>query len=126
MSRRPSKLPATLIEAQEAAIMQHAREALKAARGAFVDGDPFERSTMHAAVRATFKKLAQGDERDALQTLQAATAGLKDAHDALVGLIGERSNPMGPGGGALPRSPQRARSAALSPTRYPPTLKPPR
>ena len=102
MSKLPattSNLPATRIEEQEEAIMQHAREALKAARAAFVDGDPFERATMHATTRTILKGLSDFDERNAARTLRLALGGSEDAHEALADLIAERgvrSAPLGP------------------------------
>ena len=79
--------------------MQHAREALKAARGAFVDGDPFDRTTMHAYVRATLQDLSDMHERNAARAVKLALAGSEDAHEALVGPIVDRnvqSKPLGP------------------------------
>ena len=95
---RPARSP-TIYAKEDAAIMQHAREALEAARGAFVDGDPFDRATMHAQVRATLKELADAHERNAARVLELALAGFEDAHEALADLISERnvrSEPLGP------------------------------
>jgi hypothetical protein len=94
MSKRQPRPPGAHVtfDPQAATMREHAREALKAARGAYVEGDPFGPEALHAAVKAVFKGLAQGHERDAYRTLRAATVGLKGAHDALVELDDERSN----------------------------------
>jgi len=92
------KLPA-IIESEEAAMMSHARAALRTARGAFADGDPFDSAAMHAHVRRTVKTLADSHERDAARVLELALAGFEDAHEALADLFAERnvrSQPLGP------------------------------
>jgi hypothetical protein len=93
------KLPATWVEAEKAAILQHARAALHAARGAFTDGDPFSRTTMHAHVRRMLKSLAELHERNCAYLLRLALAGAEDAHEVLADLIAERTlrvEPLGP------------------------------
>jgi hypothetical protein len=76
-----------LADFHEAAMTQHARDALVAVRGAFVDGDPFNTSTMQAHVRRTMKALAEHHERNAAWLLALALAGAEDAHEALADLI---------------------------------------
>jgi hypothetical protein len=81
-------------------MMQHAREALKAARGAFpLDGDPFSNQAMHRHVRRTLRTLADQYEPAAADVRELALAGAEDAHMALVDLIarrGARNEPLGP------------------------------
>ena len=81
-------------------MMQHAREALKAARGAFpLDGDPFSDAAMHTHARRTLRTLADRYEPAAAHARDLALAGAKDAHMALVDLIakrGARGEPLGP------------------------------
>jgi hypothetical protein len=90
-----------LADFHEAAMMQHARDALAAARGAFVDGDPFNSDAMHAQVRWTMKALAESDERNAAWLVSLALAGAEDAHEALRDLISERNERGEPLGSAL-------------------------
>jgi hypothetical protein len=90
------KLPAF----REAAMLQHARDALGVARGVFVDGDPFNTDTMHTQVRHMLRALADLHERNAARVVELALAGVEDAHDALLDLIAERharKEPLGPG-----------------------------
>jgi hypothetical protein len=68
-----------LADFHEAAMTQHARDAL--------DGDPFNTSTMQAHVRRTMKALAEHHERNAAWLLALALAGAEDAHEALADLI---------------------------------------
>jgi hypothetical protein len=53
---------------REAVMLQHARDALAAARDVFVDGDPFNIDTMHAQVRHMLKMLAEYHEQPGLET----------------------------------------------------------
>ena len=95
MKRSPARF-----DTEELAMMQHAREALKAARGAFpLDGDPFSDAAMHTHARRTLRTLADRYEPAAAHARDLALAGAKDAHMALVDLIakrGARGEPLGP------------------------------
>jgi hypothetical protein len=85
---------------REAAMMQHARDALAAARGAF-DGDPFSIDAMHAEVRRMLTGLAAHHERNAARAVELALAGAEDAHHALLDLNAERGARGEPPGPAL-------------------------
>src|SRR5208282_6751986 len=87
---RPPRAPARF-EAEEAAMMQHAREALRRPRGAAGEGDPFDDVVMHATLRQMLKEVADQHERNAAHMLDLALAGAEDAHEALVDLIAERN-----------------------------------
>ena len=101
--REPRTPMLTILPAdfRETVMMQHARAALVAVRGVFVDGDPFNSDTMRAQVRRTMKALAEHHERNAAWLLALALAGAEDAHEALVDLIAERNRREEPLGQAL-------------------------
>jgi hypothetical protein len=80
-----------LRQREDAAALQHARDALQAARGAFVDGDPFAKATMHSHVHRALKAMAEAHERNAAFAVRLALAGAEDAHEALTDLIAERN-----------------------------------
>ncbi len=118
--RSEPQLPASF---EEAAIMSHARAALNAARGAFVDGDAFDRTTMVAQVRRMLKMLIDLHEINAAYAVRLALAGYEDAHVALSDAIAERaarSEPLGPALATYvnmlaDRGPQRFRQPAVRP-----------
>jgi hypothetical protein len=91
-------LPATF---EEAAPMQRAREMLRAARGAFEDGDPFDAAVASAAVRQMLKAIADSNERNAAHIVRLANVGSEDADEALRDLISERNARREPLGMAL-------------------------
>jgi hypothetical protein len=98
--RRREPLPA-LVDPEQAAVIQHARETLRGVRNVYPDGDPFDSATMHAQVRRTFKALALSNERNAAWVMQLALAGSEDAHQALADIIAMRNVRMEPPGPAL-------------------------
>ena len=108
-------------EAEEATMIQHAREALKAARGAFpLDGDPFSDAAMHSHVRRTLRTLAL-DEPAAAHVRELALAGAEDAHMALADLIARRrarGEPLGPALAAYDRPPRFRRPAVRPPSNF--------
>jgi hypothetical protein len=81
-------LPASF---EEAAPMQCAREMLRAARGAFEDGDPFAASVASTAVRQMLKAIADSNERNAAHIVRLAAVGSEDARQALADLVSERN-----------------------------------
>lgn len=82
-------------------MLQHARDALAAARGVFfIDGDPFNIDVMRTQVRHMLKTLAEVHERNMARVVELALAGAEDAHEALLDLKAElhaRGEPLGPG-----------------------------
>jgi hypothetical protein len=88
----------TILSYEEAALQQHAREALKRARGACEDGDPFDTAVARVTTRRMLKDIADADERNAAHIVRSAIEGVEDAHEALADLIserGERGEPLG-------------------------------
>ncbi len=119
---RPPRREAGSYEAEEAALMQHAKEALEAARGAFpLDGDPFSDVAMHRHVRRTLRTLAHWHESFAAHVRQLALAGAEVAHMALADLIAKRrarGEPLGPALTAYDQPPRFRRPAVRPPSNF--------
>jgi hypothetical protein len=97
---RTNLIPLLPADYREAVMLQHARDALAAARDVFIDGDPFNIDAMHAQVRHMLKMLAKDHERNMARVVELALAGAEDAHEALLDLKAERharGEPLGPG-----------------------------
>ena len=83
---RTNVIPLLPADYREAVMLQHAGDALAAARDVFIDGDPFNIDTMHAQVRHMLKMLAEDHERNMARVVELALAGAEDAHEALLDL----------------------------------------
>jgi hypothetical protein len=98
---RTNVIPLLPADYREAVMLQHARDALAAARGVFfIDGDPFNIDVMRTQVRHMLKTLAEVHERNMARVVELALAGAEDAHEALLDLKAElhaRGEPLGPG-----------------------------
>jgi hypothetical protein len=93
---RPAR-PSTLIDPQEAAIREDARQYLRAMRSG--EGDPFSDAAPHEVLRHWLKDIADCDERNTAFVVKMAISEMENAHEALAELISERGvrgEPLGP------------------------------